>query len=235
MNNRPQDFATAITQRWIWLLDVVFGATAAFGFENLQQSIRSATSTDDLVKQIFSALALYIFFLYDVSVLHILIQRYPYKVNIISVCRYFLDVCMAFLLMLILIPGLQEKPEDSTVVILFAITTWHISAFVWHLLAHIDQKDQANPPDLQQVIQPREIKIQWKTFISHFTFAGIYWLVFGFSCGIQCWHKHSVDVKSVQHLYFLCITIITVSLWRTWHVFQLFDREINDIAILNDL
>ncbi|MEL7059830.1 MAG: hypothetical protein AAGN46_07360 [Acidobacteriota bacterium] len=202
-----------MTTRWLWVLDVVFGATAALGFETLQETLRATAHTPSvLVKQIVVALSLYIFFLYDVSAVHILVKKYPYRVSFISGCRYLLDISMSFLLMMMLIPGVNQHPEGSTLEILTALTLWHACAFLWHVLANWEHRI---PPTLS-------------AFSGHFLFIAIYWLVFGVWAAARAWQDLPLATDDVGLLYAISITVAAVAIRRAWRIMEVFYRDPGD-------
>jgi hypothetical protein len=189
-------------QRWIWILDIIWGAIVGIAFERLDGALRSCTNLGDIIKHVAVAACLFIFFLYDVGVHHLLVRTFPYRESILSACRYFLDIVMAFLLMLLLVSGLTAKPERSTIVILVAITSWHLGASAWHFLATWEHEHKL----------PTRVRV-----LPHLISVGGYWLLVGIWYLIRL-STSSVNWHAQSLLFIVCGAIFLVALVRSYQV-----------------
>ena len=139
--------------RWLWLMDVMFGGVAILAFQRLIDSTISISSlsVENIIVMVFGAISVFIFFIYDVTVLHFLYIKYPYNLTWLSAIRLLIDLVMVFLLALITIPVMNHTPHSSTALVLTAISFWHVFAIFWHLVAEYELNKR--PPVLKQVLQ----------------------------------------------------------------------------------
>jgi hypothetical protein len=195
-------------ERWAWILDVLFGAILAFAFETLEKNWTMAwdESGGQAMVLLFVALCVFSFFLYDVLVYHFIITRYPYRLTLLSACRYVLDIFMAFLLMQVVVPALQAHPETELIGILVALTLWHFCAAVWHCLANVDHEK----------CLPKAFALA-----PHFAFVGIYWLVMIGWYLVRLFGLELHDCERIRRctspsfLLLLCTVVLGVSLYRS--------------------
>ena len=94
------EIVQAVGERWVWILDIVFGSVIGFGFQKLEEGLRltAKSSVSAFMKHLFMAAGFLGFVIYDIGVYHILIKNFPYDVSSLSAARYVLDLIMAFLL-----------------------------------------------------------------------------------------------------------------------------------------
>ncbi|HTV12017.1 MAG TPA: hypothetical protein VME20_09155 [Acidimicrobiales bacterium] len=145
-------------ERWKWTMDIIFGGLLVFGLQTF------ASQSDHFLEQptgkvIFTFLAaagVTGFYLYDVTVHHVLTgpQAYPFKRSWLSAFRFSLDIVMAFLLALVLLPGLEAKPWQATLRILVVASIWHVAAFFWHLLARAEHESKKGSNPLWHLLFP---------------------------------------------------------------------------------
>lgn len=131
---QPGDHAT----RWIWFLDVVFGAIVALGIEKYAVVIEQAWQAGavTLILSLLSAVAVCSFVVYDIAIYHALAKKYPYRMSKPGFARFYLDLVMAFILYMLLVSAFQVRPEWFA--ILATISIWHLAAMSWHGLARFE-------------------------------------------------------------------------------------------------
>lgn len=197
-----------LADQWKWFLYVLFGGIGTLAFRRLEEGLWAASdvSSTQFWHHIFLAVCLFAFFVYDVGVLGVLIHRFPYKVSLLSALRYALDIVMAFLIFLLLMsglgpppaanasPGLAAGPTQSPVLVVFAISAWHLGAAIWHTMASFDHHHAT----------PRLI-----SFLPHIIFAAVYWLIYG----ISYWGWINFTPMWLLSLIGAAILVISVIRW----------------------
>jgi hypothetical protein len=128
-----------VSNKWVMIMDVIFAGIVVFGLQNLVITITNVNqdSSQTLYLPLLVAAGAYSFLLYDVLGYHLLIQKLPYKLSILGTGRFCLDIVMAFLLMIIVIPACRT-PDTAILYILVGVTLWHVLAILWHVLAKIE-------------------------------------------------------------------------------------------------
>jgi hypothetical protein len=193
-------------QRWIWVLDVLFGAIAAIALEKYEPVVRDAWSCGfiQFFISVFVAICIGSFFAYDVVVHHKLVEKFPYKVTFRGLCRFLLDLVMAFILFIILSAGFQANPSWEK--ILINITIWHMAAILWHLLAESTD----------------EIKHKiFKIIGPHACVIGAYWIVTNLSNNIINYYGLNTTVWSNLPLFLLATTIMIFSYVRLKQILKM--------------
>ncbi len=149
-------------QRWIWFIDVVFGAIVASSIEKYEPVVRDAWSQGigSFLLSLFVAISACSFVVYDIAVYHALANKFPYRLSMLGFVRFYLDLVMAFILYVLLVEALQTHPD--WVAILAALSFWHCAAAIWHLLA---RREHEVTGGMASAIHP------------HLYFILIYWLV----------------------------------------------------------
>ncbi|TCI02901.1 hypothetical protein EZV61_11440 [Corallincola luteus] len=187
--------------RWIWFLDVVFGAIVALGIQKYEPVVKQAWELGlaTFVTSLVVASCIGFFVVYDIAVYHALANKYPYRMSFLGFSRFFLDLVMAFLLYLLLVNSFQVTPEWFP--ILITISTWHVAAMIWHLIATNEHPQTSSHSDVSA--------------LPHLIFIGIYWLVAFLADGFS---KHELqlahDSQARTTLVVLAITILAVSAYR---------------------
>lgn len=99
----------AHAQRWIWFLDVVFGAIVALGIEKYEPVIREAwfQGIRAFVLSLFVSISVCSFVVYDIAVYHALASKFPYRMTALGFARFYLDLVMAFILYVLLVNAFQ--------------------------------------------------------------------------------------------------------------------------------
>ncbi|MFD2097935.1 hypothetical protein ACFSJ3_18255 [Corallincola platygyrae] len=192
-------------RRWVWFLDVVFGAIVALGIQTYEPTIKAAWQLGALetVLSLVVAIAAAFFVVYDIVVYHLLVRKYRYTVSSIGFIRFFLDLVMAFILYTLLVSALQANPDWYAM--LWSLTLWHAAATVWHLLAQAELSEPSDDNTLAESVG------------SHVVFILIYWAVAFVSYGFAQQEMASLELSpdSVA-LTSLSISILAVSALR-WH------------------
>lgn len=126
---------TEHAQRWIWFLDVVFGAIVALGIEKYEPVIRDAwlQGIGSFTLSLVVTISVFSFVVYDIAVYHALAKKFPYQLSALGFARFYLDLVMAFVLYVLLANALQAHPD--WIAILVTVSFWHLAATAWHLLA----------------------------------------------------------------------------------------------------
>lgn len=187
-------------ERWIWFLDVLFGAIAAIAIDRYEPIVRNAWATGigTFSLSVFVAICVGSFFVYDVAVYHSLAKKFPYKITVIGFARFYLDLVMAFILFLLLTDAFNAYPNWFT--ILITITSWHVAAAIWHLFAQYEAQSMGN---FRIAVLP------------HVVFIGIYWLAsfLPYILGLRIFGFNEVTMSS-PILVILSATIAIASVWR---------------------
>ncbi|WP_418140501.1 hypothetical protein NUW46_14965 [Marinobacter sp. MA] len=123
------------SQRWVWFIDVVFGAIVALGIQIYEPVAREAWSqgVSEFLLTIFVGISIFSFVVYDIAVYHALTNKFPFGMTSLSFLRFYLDLVMAFTLYLLMANAFQLHPD--WVSIIAAVSFWHCAAVAWHLLA----------------------------------------------------------------------------------------------------
>jgi hypothetical protein len=202
----------AVGERWAWILDMVFGAIIAFGFQRLEEGLRvsAKSSVTAFLKHLFMASGFIGFVIYDIGVYHILIKKFPYDVSELSAVRYVLDLVMAFLLMVILVRGLSIDVGKHIFEILIALSMWHIAAMCWHFAASMQIKGSTP---------------EWKTFFPHILFVMIYWSTFALWYLTGAQDRRSKLAEPTGFLMLLALSLLLISAWRSNQMIQKFVSE----------
>jgi hypothetical protein len=202
----------AVGERWAWILDMVFGAIIAFGFQRLEEGLRASakSSMTAFLKHLFMASGFIGFVIYDIGVYHILIKKFPYDVSELSAVRYVLDLLMAFLLMVILVRGLSIDAGKHVFEILIALSMWHIAAMCWHFAASM--QINGSRPEL-------------KTFSPHILFVMIYWSTFALWYLTGAQDRQSKLAEPTGFLVWLALPLLLISIWRSNQMIQTFVSE----------
>lgn len=120
-------------------MDIIFGGLLVFGLQGFAKQFDSwpKQSTAEVTSVVFAAIGVTAFFVYDVTVHHVLTSPtwFPFRRSWRSAVRFALDVAMAFTLALVLLPGLEGSPWMATDRILIAVSAWHVGALLWHWIA----------------------------------------------------------------------------------------------------
>lgn len=139
-----------LADRWRWIMDIIFGGLLVFGLQTFVVNFPSIAHLPmhTVFVSLYAAVGVTAFFVYDVTVHHILTSsaHYPFQDTGLSALRFCLDVAMAFILALILLPGLGGLPWQATVRVLVAAWAWHLGALAWHALAHHEQPGKRPDP-----------------------------------------------------------------------------------------
>jgi len=197
---------TEHAQKWIWFLDVVFGAVVALGIEKYEPVIRAAwlDGACSFALSLFVGISIFSFVAYDVVVYHKLAEKYPYCLTALGFVRFYLDLVMAFLLYVLLVNALQAEPDWFA--ILVTVSIWHVAAVAWHLIARIEHKVSGG---LGRAILPHVLAI------------AIYWVVV-FLAGAFGTKVMGLDDAglSTYKLFLAAAMILTVSIFRWNQVFR---------------
>lgn len=186
--------------RWVWFIDVVFGAIVALGIQRYEPIVLESWSQgfNEFILTIFVGVSIFSFVVYDIAVYHALVKKYPFNTSLLSFLRFYLDLVMAFTLYLVLANAFQFRPD--WVSIIAAISFWHLSASAWHLLA----KCECGVFDGMA-----------RTVFPHIYFIAIYWTVAFFTTQIG---ERLLGLKDVVLtnllLTVVSATILSISLFR---------------------
>lgn len=144
--------AAIINDRWIWLMNVIFGGIATLAIRRLVELFLNLTpqSAGQWLLILLGTVAVLIFFIYDVTVLYFLYLKFPYTLGRLSAVRLFIDVIMSVILALIILPVIVPHPPDATLTLLSFVTIWHLLAIAWHCLAAYEKRQSA--PEAKRVI-----------------------------------------------------------------------------------
>ena len=191
-----------IGDRWLWLMDVMFGGIAIIEFQRLIDSTLTINScpSESIILTFVGAISVFIFFIYDVTVLHFLYKKYPYNLTWLSTSRFLIDLIMVFLLAMVIIPVMTVAPYKSTVTLLLSVSIWHIFALLWHLLAEYES-NQAFPP-IKQILQ-------------HLINPATYWTVATFTI---LFTNPKVTIEAYKQTYVfvvVCVAIVIASIIRS--------------------
>lgn len=188
------------TQRWVWFIDVVFGAIVALGIQSYSPVVREAWSQgiSEFAITVYVGLSLFTFVVYDIAIYHALVKKYSFSMTFPSFLRFYLDLVMAFTLYLLLANGFQAHPD--WVSIITAVLFWHFAAMAWHLLARIEHKDKEK---FASAVLP------------HVLFIAIYFIVAFFATQIRN-NTFGLEetVLSTLILIIVSTTILFISLFR---------------------
>ncbi len=189
----------AHSQRWTWFLDVVFGAIVALGIQEYEPTLRKAMSqeTESLVLSVYVAFAIFSFVVYDISVYHTLVKKFPYRLTALGFVRFYVDLVMAFALYVLMVSAFKEQPCWYDIVT--AITVWHIAAFAWHVLARREYG---------------VVKDFFSSAMPHIWFIAIYWLYAGIVYSFGKVIRLEDPALSSFILIIVSTTIFVVSLFR---------------------
>lgn len=202
----------AVGERWVWILDIVFGSIIGFGFQRLEEGLRltAKSSVSAFMKHLFMAAGFLGFVIYDIGVYHILIKNFPYDVSRLSAARYVLDLIMAFLLMVILVRGLSIDAGKHVFEILIALSLWHIAAMCWHFAASR---------------QLNGVLPEVKTFSPHVAFIIIYWSAFALWYFLNREDNQRTLAEPTGFLVWLAASLLLISIWRSHQMIQKFVNE----------
>lgn len=202
----------AVGERWVWILDIVFGSIIGFGFQRLEEGLRltAKSSVSAFMKHLFTAAGFLGFVIYDIGVYHILIKNFPYDVSRLSAARYVLDLIMAFLLMVILVRGLSIDAGKHAFEILIALTLWHVAAMCWHVAASM--QINGSMPEVH-------------TFSPHVAFIITYWSTFALWCFLIVEGRHRRLAEPTGFLVWLAASLLLISIWRSHQMIQKFVNE----------
>ncbi len=211
---KPRAWTPAQADRWVWFVDVLFAAIAATAFERAEPEFRKlwTMSGELFFDRSLAALAVIIFFAYDVSVYQVLVKQYPYQITSIGFFRFVLDVLMAFVMLLLLMSGLSGTtiPKAGTapvpaaiplVSLLALLTVWHVLAAIWHFLANLEIHGTLPP---------------FRSITPLFGFPLLFWALWGLLQLLKWvvdFDDHSIERAK---LWCICIAIMLVSVvrWR---------------------
>jgi hypothetical protein len=199
--------------QWQWFLYILLGSIGQLGLRRVDEGFWLAWggSRERLLHYVFLAGCLFSFLTYDVGALAVLTNKFPYKGSVLSALRFAVDLVMAFLVFVLLMSGLgfpgpdqrpsglASVPPQNPIVILTAISAWHVGATLWHVLASYDHGLGA----------PRRI-----AFLPHIIFAGVYWLIYAVSYG--GW----IPVSREGLLSLIGGAILAMSMMRWYHVIK---------------
>lgn len=187
--------------RWVWLIDVVYAGVLVFGFQQIEHTLFDTLSSPAMrLRQGVIAGALVCFFLYDVTVYHLLVARAPYRTSRLSACRYLLDILMTFLLQLIIVSASRTPIARAFFVAGGALAAWHICAAIWHLLASRDHNKKPN----------YEV-----SFVPHLVMAVAY-AVLLIAASTFAKRLGSGSLPSQPYgMYLLCVLAILFGIWRS--------------------
>ncbi|NJD06070.1 MAG: hypothetical protein FIA97_06180 [Methylococcaceae bacterium] len=191
-----------VGKRWLWLMDVIFGGIAAFAIRRFVEVIEglSSLSSPEITVIVFGAFSVFVFFIYDITVLHFLYLEYPYSLHWLSTVRFVLDITMTFLLALAVLPVMRPDPQQATAILLVSISAWHLLAAAWHLLAHFEKEKKAPP---------------LKLTLQHFMSPIVYWVLAYF---ILCYHGIAFSIAALKEMHvfiFVCSAIVLSSIFRS--------------------
>ncbi|MGY2462492.1 hypothetical protein [Vreelandella sulfidaeris] len=186
--------------RWVWFIDVVFGAIVALGIQRYEPVVLDAWSQgfNEFVLTIFVGVSIFSFVVYDIAVYHALVKKFPFNTSSLSFLRFYLDLVMAFTLYLVLANAFQLRP--SWVSIIAAISFWHLSASAWHLLAQCECG---------------VFDGMARTVLPHIYFIAIYWIVafFTIQIGERLLRLEDVVLTNLL-LIVVSTTVLIISLFR---------------------
>lgn len=190
----------AHAQRWIWFLDVVFGAIVALGIEKYEPVIREAwfQGIGAFALSLFVSISVCSFVVYDIAVYHALASKFPYRMTALGFARFYLDLVMAFILYVLLVNAFQIFPD--WVSILATVSLWHVAAVAWHLLARREHG---------------AIGSEMSAVVPHLLFIAAYWLV-AFLSGVFGKKILGLDNMSLSTFILVAIStmILVISLFR---------------------
>lgn len=206
MSNRTEH-----AQRWIWFLDVVFGAIVALGIQKYEPVIREAWAhgAGCFILSLFVAIAVCSFVVYDIAIYHTLVKKYPYQLSALGYLRFYLDLIMAFVLYVLLVNAFQTAPDWRA--ILAAVSFWHLSAIAWHLLA---RHEHGTGGSGVSAVGP------------HLMFIAAYWSS-AWLAGRLASQGTALDPAAVDRLVLIVVsaTILAVSLFRWRQVIRQLSQE----------
>ncbi len=187
-------------------MDIIFAGLLVFGLQKFVEGSRELAklATRDLLVALLAAAGVTGFFVYDVTIHHVLTSRalYPFQQSGLSALRFSLDIVLAFDLALILLPGLQPKPWMATLRILFAASVWHVGAILWHLLAVAEHG--------------RKVRIR-SGLLPHAVFPLLYWVsVLSTATALRQGREPLLRaVNQPNCLAVLSVLFLGVAIWRT--------------------
>ncbi|WP_416398839.1 hypothetical protein [Allohahella sp. A8] len=188
------------SQRWVWFIDVVFGAIVALGIQSYEPVVSEAWAQglSEFVLTIVVGISIFSFVVYDIAVYHALVKKFPFGMTSLSFLRFYLDLVMAFTLYLLLANAFQLYPDWLS--ILVAVSFWHCAAVAWHLLARSEYKVVGG---LSSAVLP------------HISFIAVYCLAAFLAAQIadKVFGLESTAL-STSILIVVCLTILVVSLFR---------------------
>ena len=201
-----------LADKWQWFLYVLFGGIGTLAMRRLDEGLWAAgqVSPVQLMHYVSLAVCLFAFLIYDVGALAVLIKKFPYKISGWSAARYFLDIVMVFLLFLLLMSGLGpvpasdiasklvNVPPQSPLVMICAVSAWHIGAAIWHFLASFDHGHLPAPT----------------AYLPHVLFAGAYWLVYAIGHWV-------FNLDTTWLLSLIGLTVLAISIFRWFQVIKL--------------
>jgi hypothetical protein len=209
-NEARETPGSVLAERWVWFIDVVFGAVTGLALDKFEPVVRAAAarSVADLFMEIVVGLCLVLFLVYDVAALHLFVRRYPYHVSSVGYSRFVLDVCMAFVLFVFITSAIDAGPERKVYATVVSLTIWHSLALLWHWLARLEG---GGPGPLRRSVLP------------HILFIALYWSVplgWHFFCNtLMGWN---LPVRSRVPLLILCGTFGGVAVYRWYQVTKLY-------------
>ncbi|MCW5599402.1 MAG: hypothetical protein KIT59_09860 [Nitrosomonas sp.] len=129
------------SQRWIWFVDVLFGAIVALGIAKYEPTVREIWRQEEyslLVVSLFVSASVWSFVVYDIAVFHILTKRFPYNINRLGFLRFYVDLIMVSILYILMVNAFQAPPDWLDIAI--TVSSWHFVAIIWHVLAQYEHK-----------------------------------------------------------------------------------------------
>ena len=186
-------------QRWIWFLDVLFGAIVALALERYEPVLGQVWAKGLLATAIsvFVTLAVFSFVIYDIAVYHALAKKFPYRLTRLGFGRFYLDLIMAFALYALLVQTLRLDPNWVT--ILGIISGWHGAALIWHLIA---RREHGVRDDM------------WAAVAPHAMFVAMYWSIAWLATGAGRVLELADETRTTFTLVSTGLAILGVSLFR---------------------
>jgi hypothetical protein len=190
--------------QWTRIMDIVFGGIVVFGLENLVLHVGEALQRPVrcFVPQLYAAVAVYVFLIYDVAVFHMLVEQLPYRERWLGFVRFFLDLVMAFTLMMVVVPTCLLQ-GFATVTMVVGTSVWHVAAGLWHWVAHREHGRGA----------PR----RW-AYLPHALAIAAYWLFLAGAVAVQHRPLERASLAAPFPLAVLSTLIIGVALLRMWQM-----------------
>lgn len=186
-------------QRWVWFIDVVFGAIVALGIAKYEPVVRSAwqAGLSQVSFSLFIAISICSFVVYDIAVYHALVKKFPYKLSMLGFVRFYLDLVMAFILYVLLISAFAQSPD--WVAILTAVSCWHIAAVIWHIMARCEHPQTEG----------------WAVAVlPHVAFIALYWVLAGL---FYLYAKNTLQHNDAQTSDMVLVLVSTMILFVSFY------------------